>query len=949
MILRYLYLGFLFLVSLISFAQKGSLSGKILDEETKETLPGANVVIEGTVIGTMTDLDGNYTLRNIDPGTYNVVVSFISYQTKKIEKVVIKPGQTTYINASLGTSAQDLKEVVVVGSVEKETINAMMVLQKNTISVSDGISAELIRKTPDRSSSDVLKRISGASIQEGKFAVIRGLNDRYNAAFINGAPLPSTESDRKAFAFDIFPSALLDNMRILKTATPDMPADFGGGIIEINTRSIPSENTQDISFSLGYNTITHGRESFTYEGGKRDWLGLDDGKRALPAGLPSSQTYNLVETTNQKRGEYGKLLENNWALKTHNATRPNMNFQYSLARVGTLLGKEVGAFAALTYQNNLNYTEILRQEFNDGIDGAREKEYTYINDRYSENVMTGALVNLSIKLNPNHKISFKSLYNINSTDIVNIQNGARFNAGTLDTNQIEYRSIRWFTSNQFGSAQLSGEHLLGKTGIRVDWVGGVSSIERNVPNLRSMLYTQDLNSRVWTASIPISGSSPTSGGYFFYSRNNEDIRSFQTNITVPLKFIPVVQTSIKLGGYMSERLRNFDARQFGITRLNNPIGTFNTDLLNLSEDKIFAPENFGAIRPTGPKRNGFKLEDITKAIDSYQASSLLTAGYFMFDNKLFSKLRLVWGGRIENFNQTLNTFDVDGATIEVNTLKSDFLPSANIIFSATEKTNFRFSYSRTLNRPEFRELAPFGFFDLVTFLTVYGNKDLKRAKIENFDLRYETFFGRGQMLSVSGFYKQFTDPIETFVRVDSKEINFANAPKANNYGIELEYRMLLSTLLFTENKILDRTTLFFNGAIIVSEVDAGTIVGADELKRPLQGQSPYIFNGGLNYNDDENGWSASFSSNIVGRRIFIIGNRNQPSIWENQRWVLDLQVAKRFLKNFEAKINVRDLLAQDLIFYQDTDKNGKYEEGKDDLIIKNRFGQTLSFSLSYRF
>ena len=282
-------LTFLFLIGCFTLFGQSSIRGVVTDQATGETMPGVKIALDGTQKMALTDFDGKFSLNNIPEGKYSITAKYATYNTKTITDVVVKTGEPTIVNIAMGSAVSEQQEVVVTATMKKESNSALLLAQKNATTVSDGISAESIKRTPDRSTSDVLKRISGASIQDNKFAVIRGLNDRYNAAYINGAPLPSSESDRKAFSFDIFPANMLDNLVIIKTATPELPGEFAGGIIQVNTKSIPEDNFQSISIGGGYNTITTGKEKMTYKGGKLDWLGIDDGTRAMPKGIPATK------------------------------------------------------------------------------------------------------------------------------------------------------------------------------------------------------------------------------------------------------------------------------------------------------------------------------------------------------------------------------------------------------------------------------------------------------------------------------------------------------------------------------------------------------------------------------------------------------------------------------------------------------------------------------------
>jgi outer membrane receptor protein involved in Fe transport len=351
---------------------------------------------------------------------------------------------------------------------------------------------------------------------------------------------------------------------------------------------------------------------------------------------------------------------------------------------------------------------------------------------------------------------------------------------------------------------------------------------------------------------------------------------------------------------------------------------------------------------------GLKLEEATKVSDSYNASSMLHAGFFMFDSKIRRKLRVVGGVRVESYNQRFNYTEA-GTNIDraIDTTVVDFLPSVNFIYSLNRNMNVRLSYSRTVSRPEFRELAPFAFYNFALDNILSGNPNLQRAVIDNFDVRYEYFLGAGQLFTVSGFYKHFTNPIELINRSGvsgAAELYYTNIPSVVNYGMEMEYRVKLDVFSKNkESKILSNTTLYTNFALIRSQVDISQINGAIGDSRPLQGQSPYIINAGLQYEHPEKAWSVNASYNVIGRRIFIVGNVQEPDVWENSRHVIDLQFAKTFKEKFEVKLNLRDVLAQDLVFYQDLNSNKKFDQGTDNKWQQTNYGQTVSISLNYKF
>ncbi|OPZ96883.1 MAG: TonB dependent receptor [Bacteroidetes bacterium ADurb.Bin408] len=583
---------------------------------------------------------------------------------------------------------------------------------------------------------------------------------------------------------------------------------------------------------------------------------------------------------------------------------------------------------------------------------------------YSNNIVTGLLANFSYNAGKFGKLSFKNQLNINTEDKVVIRSGIRDFSQDIQT--LEKGSLRSFTENKLYSGQLSGEHFIGKNNIRIKWMGSYSNINRSIPNLRRMIYTKahDINQNDrgadddYMAAIAPSGTSPSMGGNMFFSQNNEKTYNARTDISKSLKILSKL-SEFKAGYYYQQRHRVFSSRQFGFSRYNkgNRI-VFDKDLLSLPENQIFNPENLGEISPYIPAEGGnpavkgvggFKLEEVTKLNDSYVANAYLNAGYLMSDNRLGKKFRVIWGMRMENYRQTLESFEDDGDTVSLNNTVLDILPSVNAIYALNDKSNIRLSFAQTVSRPEFRELAPFGFFDYTTLYSVRGNPDLKRATVKNFDIRYETYPTGGQVVSVSLFYKNFTDAIEQVNRADvPRELCYQNVAHVMNAGIELEYRLNLATVLNNSDKdFLNQTTVFSNVAFIKSEVDTREIQGAISNSRPLQGQSPYVLNAGVQYYDRDKGWGTSLVFNQTGRRIAIVGNLQEPDTWENPSPILDFQLSKS-LGRFDIKINFKDLLASKSIFYQDLNNNKKFDRDSDNLMAETSYGRSVSIGINYK-
>jgi len=966
--LKFLYSALMLHLAIGSFAQNGIISGKVTDAKTNETIPGVKVMIEGQAKGAFSDLDGKYVLNALTAGTYVLSFKYDTYVTKVISDVVVKDGETTTLDILLEATVLDLGPVEVTYTVNKESNSNVIQMQKNSIGVIDVMSGEQMRKTGDSKASDVLKRVSGASVQDNKFVVIRGLSDRYNFALINGASLPSSESDRKAFSFDLFPSNMLDNLVIMKSGTPELPGEFAGGVIDINTVDPKEKNFQNIQLSGSYNTLTTFKDFASYDGGNLDFLGFGSSSRSLPSALPSTADFTLL--SKEEKAVLAEQMNFSWAAKYRTAM-PNGSLQYSLGRKFDLKNSHQLSFVfAYNYQNNFNTSTLIRREFEEQATETILK--MELNDSvFTRSVINSGMLNIQYKFNKKNKLTLKTMGSVNTDDKVNIRRGVR--ELDNDPHQWERSTNIWYTENKLITTQLIGNHELTKG--KLNWNLGFSDVSRDVPNLRRVVYRkysleEDDTTQQYAAVVQSNGSIPTAAGNMFWSESNEKIASAKYDYSIP--FVKDSnKVEIKFGGMHQYRTREFAARNFGFSQYKPNGSSFNSQLLLLPEDELFATENLGLL---DDGQGGFKLDEVSRVDDSYQASSFLNAGFVMADATVFKKLRIIGGARLESYAQHFFYIE-DGSNEEQNidTTNIDILPSVNLVYSLSKRINLRASYYRTVSRPEFRELAPFAFYNFVQDNILSGNPELRRATINNYDLRFEYFPGEGQILSVSGFYKEFFDPIELINRTGTSgapELYYTNVPKARNIGGELEYRLKLGFISKgdAEHVLWDNLTFYTNLSLIRSKVDLSEIAGSGG-ERPLQGQSPYIVNGGLFYEHPKNDWSISASYNVVGQRIFIVGNVQEPSVWENGRHMVDLQFSKTFNETWELKLNVRDLLAQKLVFFQDLNGNRKFDNeknpdptvtdnpdtdnffnnGPDNVWQEVQFGQTVALSLKYNF
>jgi TonB-dependent receptor len=929
------------------FAQTGSISGTVLDEDNK-------IIKEFTVrlsTANKAEVDfekGSFLFSSLPAGTYTYEIKAPGFETFKSDNITVAEGQVSTTQAKLKAKSQTTGDIRIERKTDKNKGDMEITkMQINQAGVVDGINKNTFVKTPDSRVSQVFKRVSGASVQDNKFVVVRGLSDRYNFALINGAPLPSTESDRKAFSFDIFPSNMLENLFIMKSATPELPGEFAGGVIDIKTVEPRGEKFQNIQIGTGFNTISTLKDFKTYNGGSTDLLGFGSNARAIPAGLPSTAEFNALSS--QQKADYAKLIPSNWSTSRGTAL-PNGSLQYSIGNKVKLADKKSLSYVfAYSYSNTNNFSLVTRREFEEQALGVITKNELK-DSSYTKSILNTGLFNMKLDLGKRTEIQLKTLYSVSSDDKVNTRQGKR----DMDIESVynERSTNIWYTQNNLLTTQLLGKHNW-KDDWKFNWTAGYSHVARDIPFLRRMVYQQVDTTLPYFAVVQNNDISTLGAGNMFWSTMTENIASARYDFSKQFGGDDS-KNLFKFGGLHQYRGRDFAARNLGFSKFD-PIGSssFNSNLLLLPEDQIFATENLGLM---ADGQGGFKLEEGTNVDDSYDASSLLHGLYGMVDMRLFTKLRVVAGVRAESYQQKFHYVEFGSNEDQyLDTTVIDLLPSINLTYKITERFQWRASAARTVSRPEFRELAPFTFYNFLNDNLASGNPNLQRATINNYDTRLEFFPGKGQVISVSGFYKTFDDPIEMLLRTGTSgqpELYFDNIDKAKSYGAELEYRMNLGWLNRTDsNSVFSRTTFYTNASLIRSEANLSAIAGLEEYPgsaRPLQGQSPYILNVGLFY-ESQKDLVVNFSYNYVGQRIAIAGNIQEPSVWENGRHVLDFQIGKTWKDKYELKLNCADLLAQDLVFFQDINKNKRYDKGVDNAWQEITFGQTITLNFKYKF
>jgi TonB-dependent receptor len=906
----------------------GKVTGKIIDEETGQPVP--NVTIRIGDRGIMTDTEGVFTLQ-LPAGKYTARISSVGYGSKEVDDIEVKDNHVFNFNATLKREKGQLLAVVVKSSARKETVNALYARQKNNAAVSDGISAEQISRTPDNNAAQVLKRVSGLQVTDNKFVVVRGLSDRYNNVLLNGAMLPSSEPNKRNFAFDMIPSALLDRIIVNKTATPDLTGEFTGGLVQIETKDIPAENFLQITVGTGYNTQSTGKEMIGLDRGSNAYAGFRSDIHKKPSGMSFgeyselqskvSRTAPATDPVRQQMHQFLRTIPENWIMKKYTAL-PAQNYQAQFGRVISLKqDQQLGIMATASYRNDQDIEKrSLYAIYSNDFNGTNNKFSTVL----------GGSLHVGYKFRK-HSLSLQSTFTQKFSDEM-----FRYTGMDGDNGDMKHDSYTNVTIiSQMWQHRLGGEHTFTKKDIRLDWFASAAQVHRDQPWSRQMAR---LNGQPGEKFPPDYfrydlSDNQLKNGNLFYSELREKMYNWAANVKVPFRLLQQPQL-FKMGYAGKYRASDFGANLFRIYKFD-----FNRYNEGTPYDQIFTAENFGRDLYLHVVNGKGRDRDKSESAESYQGLQRLHAFYGMLDLKPLKKLRLIGGVRAERNEQQVEDYrwnDLQKTTEKSITRneQTDWLPSVNAIYSITPKINFRAAWYKTVARPDLRELSSFAYWDYDLFGTVNGTP-LKTTNISNADLRLEYYPAPGEVVSVSAFYKKFRDPIEMIVTFSSSSFvyRYDNLANAMDKGIELDFRKSFSFIrsrsgfwkdlyLSGNFTVLDASVTFYPDDAVR---DDSSLVNPTR-DRPLAGQSPYIINAGLLYAGKSIGLNLAY--NRFGKRIVFASPNRASDEYENPRDVLDLQISYKFgkRKQAEVKLNISDLLNQELIYYRNM------------LPMDNRFG-----------
>jgi TonB-dependent receptor len=938
--------------ALATYAQTGSIKGNITDGVSGESIIGANVLIAGTTQGTIADINGDFQITKVKAGTYNIVVSFISYKTDTLKNITVYADQTTVLNTKLFEQAQELNEVVITGSRVTNTDVSVITEIKKADLIAVGISAQQISMSQDRDAAQIMKRLPGITISNNRFINVRGLSERYSTVMLNGVIAPSTEIDSKAFSFDLIPGGLVDRMLVYMSGAPELPGEFAGADVKIFTKSIVEENSLSVSLSGSFRSGTTGKTfQLSQEKSPTDWLGRDNGTRALPSTFPSVNLRTLDPSgpnDNNILTSATKSLPYTWGTRNVKAS-PDFRANIDFARTMRLFGKKIDNLTSVSYTRSNQKLE-LSQNYYETFSSTLQKSnqrYDFHDVRFSQVSRIGAISNFTLEISPSHKIEFRNFFNQQGTD------QSTFRTGIDGTNEggFEVRNQAFnYLSRSIYSGQLSGKHNFSNA-VAFDWVFGYNQTTAQQPDYRRARSQRNVGTDD-PFQVQINSSATAYDAGRFYSQLVEKTYSAAGNLAIKLSEASddAKQPKLIAGYYLEQKNRSFNARWMSYIR--NPQNNPDLELLNHPITEVLSPQNIDHFMLSEGTNvgNGHNDPKDPGSYDRYDGSNRLIAGYAGVVTPFAENFNLSAGIRVENNVQLINVYDLQGKKQNVvNNPLTVPMPFVNLSYNFSEKMLVRGAYSKTVNRAVFRELAPFSYYDFDRNADIFGNPLLKTAKIDNAELKWELYPTRSESISFGAFYKNFKNPIEQFLGSTSNlTYSFGNAQKAVNYGLEAQVRKSLDKI---NVPVINHMTVVFNATYIKSNitVDTNNSQFTDQEKnRALQGQSPYVLNTSLFYSDVDRGLQISVQHNVFGKRIFAVGNSGNANQYEMPRNIIDLTVSKDLTKHLQIKFGIQDLLNQRYRIIQDSNHDKKITK-VDESIQTYRWGQYGTLGITWRF
>lgn len=886
----------------------GRIVGQVVDPATGQGLVEVRVQISGTSIGTTSGVDGRFTINDVPAGTVAIQARRIGFAPKTVTGIVVSSGKTIDQSITLEAATVELSTQVVTASSERGTVNEALDAQRTAVGVVNSITAEQIAKSPDASAVQAVQRVSGVTVQDNKYVFVRGLGERYTTSSLNGARVPSPEPEKRVVPLDMFPSGLLQSITTAKTFTPDLQGDFSGGLVNIKTREFPARRNWSLQLGSGYESGATGSNVIAPSsvGGER--VGMVGSERDLPSLIRYVGNFQGLTLNQGDKNLLVSQFRDAWTPGAGTAA-PNMSASASFGgNDRVLFGHQLGYLISGTFSSGTDYrdNEIRALADRGNTPGETREIDRFTGERTTHSVLWGGLASFSTMIGSASRISLNTLYNRTADNYAIVENGSFENEG------IRARITRMdYVERGVHSLQLAGEHQLGEKH-RFEWAGTASGVTRYEPDHSE--FVQAIERDTPDGPDVLRWVNSGNGGA---TRTFSDLteNSREGSASYQFGFGSSRRNYLKLGVLRRATDRDADTRAYSISA-----NGISNEIRELSPEDIFD----GRFSQSGK----FDIAPLAQG-GSYTARDRLSAGFAMAEVGLTDRLRLVGGARYESDHLAVNAFSTLGSPVTTTKIWNDLLPSLGLNIKVTEMQQIRLSASRTLARPEYRELSPIKSRDVLNGDDTQGNENLSRTSITNADARWEWYPNSGELISFGVFAKKFDLPIERVYRAagsGTRTVFYTNAQSADNYGIELEARKNLAFVA----EPLAPLTLFSNLTLMESTIHLfdDTQASATNLTRRMVGQAPYVINTGLTYGSKGGSTSATLLFNRVGERIQAAGDTPLPDVVELPRSVLDFSLRFAVMQNVNARLDARNLFDSPHQVMQGTATRELYRAGR---------------------
>jgi hypothetical protein len=865
----------------------GRITGRVVDAASGQGLADAGVQLVGTTQGTTSGVEGRFTIGNIAPGTVTLSVRRIGYAPKTVTGLYVDAGQTLVQDISLSAATFQLTAQVVTADAERGSVNSALDAQKTSLNVVSSVTAEQIAKSPDGDAAQAVGRVAGVSVQDGKYVFVRGLGDRYTQTSLNGARIPSPEPEKKVVPLDLFPTGLLQSITTIKTFTPDQPGDFSGATVDIQTREFPARRTWAMSTSTGGSDAIVGKRVPMPAYVSGDLLAIGAGPRALPGFI---QRFGNFATSLPGQADYNRMVtefRNSWTPRNDEG---GLNGSTSISVGGNdpIIGQRIGYLVSGTY----SYTQEAKLDLVRALALAQNGSTASEVDRYEgvsgkSSVLWGGLANFSTLIGSRTRLALNNTYNRTMDSEARTEEGYSENLGLpfqISRQKYVERSVR--------SSQITVQSELDARQ-RIEFAVSASGVSRTEPDRSEFVRAIFTDPNTGAPMTPQWFSASNEGAVRSFSDLSES--AWEARGSYRVQFGEAGRAlALKVGGLGRHASRDATSAAYSL----------NASGIDQAERELAAEDIFS--RWTAPTDDVWRVTPIGVG-GTYTASDYLFAGYAMVEKDFGAAWQLVGGARVEYSDVLVRAQPTIGAITGTNPTYLDVLPAIALTYRPNGVMNVRFSASQTVSRPEYRELAPIQYREVMGFDNVLGNPDLTRALIQNLDLRWEWYPDYGEVVSVALFAKRFTDPIERVYRGSSgtRIVTFVNATAADNYGIELEAR---KSLAFVSDRLVN-FSLAANATVMNSHIKlAGQSIAVTNNDRAMVGQAPYMANTSLTWTSNSGFSSATLLYGVVGARITDAGEVPLPDVKERERHVVDFALRLPIGERLSARLDAKNLL-----------------------------------------